>query len=198
MKGYVMATQNDSNSVIEQYGAQTINYACTGFVETFGFGDGMDGAELEFTSKELAHLYLGLSYLKAAAEYYSEVGRKLTNKEVLESLDWIGSRAATSPDAKAIEALQARLYKVMQFDDLVTCTLLFLPLDAAIIPHVGHFWLSIPLPPGQALAPDLEQVCEKLIDSAYCGIETDLDDYSFVQRLILASGPVGQASLPRH
>lgn len=192
-----MATQNGSVLDVEQYGSRTINYECNGFVDTFGSRDGLDGAELQFSAHELTHLHLGLGYLKAAAEYSAALGRKITNKEALESMEWLASRPALTPDGKAIEALQNRLYKVMQVEGLESCTLLFLPLDAAIIPHVGHFWLSIPTPPGKRLSPALEQVCEKLIDSAYCGVETDLDDYSFIQRIVAASGPVSKTDYPR-
>lgn len=193
-----MATQSNVVSMVDEYGSRTIGYACNGFVEQHGSGDGMDGAELEFTRGELINLYFGLGYLKGAAEYSSEVGRKITNQEAIDSVEWLRARTVVTPDGKAIEALQDRVYSVLKFEDLVSCKLLFLPLDAGIIPQVGRFWLSVHVPAGKRLSPDMESLCEKLIDSTYCGIETDLDDYSFVQRLVLASGPVEKTQFPRH
>jgi hypothetical protein len=196
-----MATQNICTSAFDQFCVQRISYICSGFVQEFGISDGINGSEVTLTAKELVFLYTGLQYLKSAAEFAASAGRQPTNRDVFNALDEIESRPLVTDDGRAIEALQKRLESVIKFEDLQACTLLFLPIDAAIIVQVGRFWESFSAIQGKANEPGHDaclSLCEKLSDSSFEGIETDLEDYSFVQRLILASGQVDKVKLIRH
>ncbi len=195
-----MTAEGKALSSFEQFASKEIDFICSGFVREFGARDGMDGAEITFSPKEVVLLYSALQYLKGAVERAAAIDRKLTNRDVLDAIEGIGTRPLLTEDGKAIQALQDRFNDVMQ-DDMVSCTLLFLPIDAAIIVQAGNFWASVPSNSSKSNESQHGAsitLCEKLADSAICGVETDLEDYSFVQRLILASDSSSKSKSKRH